>query len=202
MKTTKIFPSIFAFKTLDIGQEIKKFDELASGFHIDIMDGQYVSNFAFPIYMLEMLKKYTKKPIHIHAMMYIDNYVSQLIACNPEIIYFHPDSADMPENILAQIQESTTAGIAITDICEVKVYAELIRKVDNILFMTVQPGRCGQKFIESKIDDLVKLKKMFPHKNIIVDGGINAYVLKKIHVNINGAVVGSSLYDPNFINKL
>ncbi len=196
-----LYPSIIAFNTLDIGSEIFRFDNMASGFHIDIMDGQYVNNYSsFPMYMIEMVRKYTHKPIQIHAMMRIDTAIHDLVEFHPDIIFFHPNSSKSPEKIVNTLKNnSIKVGVALEDLKQIDKYKNACNMADEILFMTVKPGKSGQKCIQSKLEDLIKLRKLFPNKKIIVDGGMTSNIISSISAHIDGAVVGSGLYKSKFV---
>ncbi|QEK38563.1 beta/alpha barrel domain-containing protein [Candidatus Cytomitobacter primus] len=203
----EIYPSIFAFQTLNIGNEIKKFDQITSGLHIDIIDGKYANNFGFPIYMIKMIQQYTSKPIHIHAMAFIDTYIGEIIACRPQLVFFHLDSTKNPDQIIEALHNhNIQIGIAISNFGEIEKYNKILqqniidrKRINNLLFMTVIPGKCGQKFIDNKTEEIQQLRTAFPQANIILDGGINPNILKlkNINQNINGAVIGSALYKHN-----
>ncbi|QEK37956.1 hypothetical protein FZC35_00985 [Candidatus Cytomitobacter indipagum] len=213
----KLYPSIFAFKDLNIGNEISRFDGISSGLHVDIIDGKYINNFGFPIYMTKMLKQYTNKSIHIHVMGFIDDLIGEIISCNPDVVFFHADSTSSPQNIINILQSNNIQiGLAVSDFKkEISLHDEIdlcknsyknkivdLYKVNNLnylLFMTVNPGKCGQKFIESKKLELQQLNEIFPNVKIIIDGGVNPDILKQecIKNNVYGAVIGSALYKYN-----
>ncbi|USO00689.1 MAG: hypothetical protein H6845_02670 [Alphaproteobacteria bacterium] len=189
-----LYPSVFSFQSLDLGSEIKKFDFLTSALHLDMIDGIYIKNFGLPFYIIRMIKMHTNKPIHIHTMMFLDNFIDEIIALSPTIVFFHFDSII---NLDRMNDKCNKCGITmcpvVSDYEETKI-AKTRFQFDTVLFMTVKPGLPRQKFIKSKILELQKIHSHFPELNIIVDGGINASNLQIIMEYIGGAVVGSCLY--------
>lgn len=213
----KIYPSVFAFLTLNIGDEIIRFDNISSGLHVDIIDGSYIKNFGFPIYMAKMLRSYTQKPIHIHVMGFIDNLIDEIIECQPDVVFFHVDSTQNPQAIIGKllnnrIEPAIAVSYNKTDNKEtiMQYYRKIfdLYKQNNLqylLLMTVNPGKCGQKFIESKKQELLQLNELFIDAKIIIDGGVNREILHDeiVKSNTYGAVVGSALYKNDFcIDKI
>ena len=67
--------------------------------------------------------------------------------------------------------------------------------VDEVLVLTVNPGRGGQKMLDSvlyKVDLLIKMRKEKKYKfKIIVDGGVNDETIDKVR---NADIIVSGSY--------
>lgn len=192
----------------NISENIKKLDKLnIDYFHIDIMDGKFVSNKTWEYKEIEPLIKNTKHKKDIHLMVNdIEEYVEEFSRINPEIITFHFEATNNPLKIIELIKnKNIRVGISIKPNTEVKEIEHLLDKVDLVLVMSVEPGKGGQKYIENstnKINKLYSLKKHNNYKYLIeVDGGINNET-KNLVKNADIVVVGSYITNNTYEEKI
>lgn len=192
----------------NISENIKKLDKLnIDYFHIDIMDGKFVSNKTWEYKEIEPLIKNTKHKKDIHLMVNdIEEYVEEFSRINPEIITFHFEATNNPLKIIELIKnKNIKVGISIKPNTEVKEIEHLLDKVDLVLVMSVEPGKGGQKYIENstnKINKLYNLKKQNDYKYLIeVDGGINNET-KNLVKNADIVVVGSYITNNTYEEKI
>ena len=186
--------SVSLLKESNIDEAIEKLNTTnASYFHLDVMDGNFVSNTSYSISQIKnMIKKYNKK-IDIHFMVndpiyYLDKLKEEKI----EYFTFHVELDDV-ESIINKVKECNfKVGLAIKPNTNINVLNRYLDKIDLILVMSVEPGYGGQKFLPSTISRLNDIKSLIGNRNIklAVDGGINDDTIKLIS-NIDIAVVGS-----------
>ena len=164
-------------------------------FHIDVMDGKFVSQKSFPFKEIKEVSKVSEKPLDIHLMTQNPKpYIRKIKRLtNINNITIHLEIEENIREILQKIKyDGIKCGISIkpnTDINLLKPYLDI---VDLILIMTVEPGRGGQPFIEESTNRINKIKELTKGYNILleVDGGINDKTIKKVN-NSDIAVVGS-----------
>ena len=169
-------------------------------FHIVIMDGRYVQNFAMSLNDLKCIRSLTDKPLDVHLMVEhpintIDLFVRNLH--KGDTIYIHPEAEYHPSTTLQRIIDAgITPGIAInpgTSIEEVKM---LLRIVDKVLVMSVNPGNASQMFlpyVREKYDELLAVKDKMDIK-IYWDGACGADKIKEYApLGVNGFVLGTTL---------
>lgn len=174
--------------------------------HLDVMDGNFVSQESLQIEEIIELSKISQKNLDIHLMVsnpleYIEK-IKELT--NIEYITIHLEINKDIKEILSTIKSyGYKTGLSIkpnTDINEITAY---LNYIDLILLMTVEPGLGGQSFIEDSISRLIELKKLANNKiKIEVDGGINDKTINNVkHADI--AVVGSYItLNENPINAI
>lgn len=169
-------------------------NSIADYIHVDLMDGEYVSNKNFTIDEVIDDLKDSNKPLDIHLM--VNNplkYIDTLAKLNPEIITFHLDSLDNSNDVIELIKDyNIKVGIAINPSDSINILADYINQIDYVLIMSVVPGMGGQSFMPEVLDKISYLN----NKNILIgiDGGINNETIKylkdyKIDIIISGSFI-------------
>lgn len=135
-------------------------------FHIDIMDGRYVPNFAMSLNDMAYIAQITDKPLDVHLMIehpstHIDLFLKKL---RPgDTVYIHPEAEYHPSTTLQKIIDyKMVPGIAINPGTSIETIMEMLQIVDKVLVMSVNPGNAGQMYLPyvgKKIDKLVRMRK-------------------------------------------
>ena len=169
-------------------------------FHIDIMDGRYVPNFAMSLNDMRYIAGATKVPLDVHLMIehprtHIDLFLRNLK--KGDTVYIHPEAEYHPSTTLQKIIDAgMIPGIAINPGTSVETVFEMLRIVDKVLVMSVNPGNAGQMYspyVGEKVKRLISLREEMGFE-LIWDGACTAdKVLTFAPMGVDGFVLGTNL---------
>ena len=176
----KLYPSLLSADFLQLQKELKALEDAGvDGVHFDVMDGQFVPNISIGLPILEAVRKGTDLPIDVHLMIEEpEKYVELFATQGADMISVHVEATPHIHRVIQQIKKTNVkAGVVINPGTSVDAIIPVLKMVDYVLVMTVNPGFGGQTFIHESIDKLDQLDKMKKALNlsfeIEVDGGIN-----------------------------
>lgn len=186
-----------------IGDLIELDTTSADYIHVDVMDGKFVKNKYLPFKVLDKMAYVMKKRLDVHLMVKDPSkYIIRYATLNSEYITIHVELGKKLDEYFDLIDSyGIKCGLAInpnTDIIELKPYLD---RIDLILVMSVEPGRGGQKFIDTTTKRIDDIKKMIGKRKILinVDGGINKDTIGKVSnsdIVVSGSyVVGSDNFE-------
>ena len=200
MNKKEISVSILDCDFNNIEQEINKINNSSSDYiNIDIMDGKFVPNIAFDNITIEKVNLYSKKKLDYHLMVNDPNdYILKCVKNNANIISVHYEENDNVLNHLISIKKlGCRAGLAINPSTKINQVSNLFEHIDILLLMSVQPGKGGQKFLDTTFKKVEESKKIIDEMNyeidIEIDGGIDNKVSKKLF-NLGSKIIVSGSY--------
>lgn len=190
-------------------ESIKKFYDLEVAhtdyFHIDVMDGKFVTNNTSQLMneYVNQIKQISNIPLDVHLMVSnVKEYLEKYIPVNPNIITFHYEACKNKEEIMNLInyikENNIKVGLSVKPDTKIEEIYEFLPYIHMVLVMTVEPGKGGQKLIEETLNKIKQLKQYIQKNNIELDieadGGINLETIKKVkEAGIDIAVVGSGI---------
>ena len=207
----KISPSSNPEKEENLIDYVKQMQSLGADFmHMDVMDGNFVQNKCLNASLVNNVNKNTVISLDVHLMVenpkeHILNYIN----AGANIITIHYESY---KNITDLLEDTNTirttnhtlVGISLKPNTDINVISKILKLFDLVLIMSVEPGKSGQKFMDSVIPKIKALKQQIVENNlntlIEVDGGVNMDNAKQIvDAGADILVMGNAIY--NATNK-
>ena len=169
-------------------------------FHIDIMDGRYVPNFAMSLNDMRYIRSATDKPLDVHLMIehpntHISLFLNSLY--KGDTVYIHPEAEYHPSTTLQKIIDAgMIPGIAINPGTSIETIMEMLQIVDKVLVMSVNPGNAGQMYLPyvgKKIERLLKLRQDMGFE-VFWDGACGPDKIKTFApMGVKGFVLGTTV---------
>jgi len=197
-----IAPSMLACDFGNLCSEIQMVNKSeANWFHIDVMDGVFVPNISFGTPIMKVLKKNAKKTLDVHLMIVNpDNYLESFAELGADILTVHYEACTHLHRTVQRVKDlKMKAGVAINPHTPISSLKSIIKELDLVCIMSVNPGFGGQSFIEGTYAKVEELKSLIEKQNskaiIEIDGGVNSENAKKlIDCGANALVAGSFVF--------
>jgi ribulose-phosphate 3-epimerase len=209
-----IAPSLLSSDFINLEKEIKMLNKSqADWIHLDIMDGHFVPNITFGMPVVRAIKKVAQKPLDAHLMIEKpERYIADFKNAGVDCLSVHWETCPHLHRTIHQIKDlDMLAGVAINPHTPIAFLEDIIKEVDFVLVMSVNPGFGGQRFIANSIKRVKALVALIEKQEsealIEIDGGVdleNAPLLVEAGVDIlvAGNTVFGSANPPETIARL
>lgn len=211
---TIVSPSLLAADFLHLDSDIEMINRSeAEWLHLDVMDGVFVPNISFGFPVLEAVAKKCTKALDVHFMIvHPEQYIKQTAKLGAMMMNVHYEACTHLHRTIQEIHDAgMKAGVTLNPSTPVCVLEDIIKDVDMVLLMSVNPGFGGQTFIENTIDKVKRLRQLIEEKDskalIEVDGGVQGetaprLVAAGVDVLVSGSYVFKSATPEAVIHSL
>ncbi|MGD9677855.1 MAG: ribulose-phosphate 3-epimerase [Vulcanibacillus sp.] len=198
----KIAPSILSANFSILGEEIKSITKAGADLiHVDVMDGHFVPSITIGPLVVESIRPITKLPLDVHLMVeQPDKHIENFIKSGADIISIHAEVTQHLHRTIYLIKNSgVKVAVALNPATPLNVLDYILKDLDMVLLMTVNPGYAGQTFIPNVLSKIKELRQTINYSglkiDIQVDGGINNHTYKKVvEAGANILVAGSYVF--------
>lgn len=200
--TKLIAPSVLAADFANLQRDIEMINNSEGDWiHIDVMDGVFVPNISFGMPVIKSIQKHAKKTMDVHLMIVNpDQYIETFKSIGADVLTVHYEACTHLHRSLQAIKAADMkAGVALNPHTPISVLEDVIRDIDVVCIMSVNPGFGGQSFIENTYKKIIQLKDMIEKSGspalIEIDGGVttvNAHQLTTAGADV--LVAGSFVF--------
>ncbi len=195
-KNKRIVSAILANDAATLEKAVRQAEKFTDFAQIDIMDGEFVSSRSISYRDIAALKPKFEWEAHL-MVQHPENYLEGFKCAGAQKIVFHFEAKTEHEKTIGLIRKlGMQVGLAIKPKTAIKEFAPLVKQVDSVLFLSVEPGFYGAQFIPAVLDKIIAFRKVYPKMEIGIDGGIKEDNIQKITgTGVNVICVGSAIFN-------
>ena len=191
----RVVPAILTDDPKALESMIRQAETFTDWVQVDIMDGKFVPSRSINYEHLDNLS--TKLCWEGHLMVqHPEDYVEGSRKAGAQKVVFHYEATPSPRKVISLVRElGLEVGLAVNPETPVSDILSLTSEVDSVLFLSVNPGFYGSKFIPEVLDKIGEFRRAQPGVETGIDGGIKEDNIVQIaRAMVDVIYVGSAIF--------
>ena len=195
-----IHPSILSADFANLAEELARIPS-ADAVHVDVMDNHFVPNLTIGLPVVKAIRSATELPLDIHLMIEdADRWAPEYAEAGCESVTFHAEAAARPTALARTLRSyGAKSAMAVKPGTDLQPHLGVLRELDMLLIMTVEPGFGGQAFMESTLPKIAAARRaaddLGAQVAVQVDGGIGPdTILRAAEAGADSFVAGSAVF--------
>jgi ribulose-phosphate 3-epimerase len=195
-KKTRVVPAILANDAAALTALVEKASSFTDYAQVDIMDGKFVPSTSVGYQDIAGLKLKFKWEAHL-MVQHPENYLEGFKKAGARKIVFHYEAETDREKTIGLIRKmGLGVGLAVNPKTTIPELAPLVKLVDSVLFMSVEPGFYGAKFIPAVLEKIIAFRKAYPNIKTGIDGGVKEdNIIEIARTGVDVICVGSAIFN-------
>ena len=188
-------PAILTDDPATLGKLVRQTEAFTDYAQMDIMDGKFVPSTSISCEDITGIKTTLTWEAHL-MVMNPENYIEDFQQAGAIKIVFHYKATPEPQKIITNIRKlSLQVGLAVNPEVAITDFATLVDLVDSVLFLAVNPGFYGAKFIPEVLDKIVDFRRQYPKIETGIDGGVKENNIAEIaRTGVDVIYIGSAIF--------
>ncbi|HJX12223.1 MAG TPA: ribulose-phosphate 3-epimerase [Dehalococcoidales bacterium] len=188
-------PAILTDDPVALGKMVLQAESFTDFAQFDIMDGRFVPSRSISAEHIAGLGTRLAWEAHLmvlHPEAYLDNFRR----AGAEKIVFHYEATSSPEQVIRMVrQHGLKVGLAVNPETAIEAIKPLVKQVDSVLFLSVNPGFYGARFIPEVLDKIAAFRRAYPRVEVGIDGGIKENNIAEIAKSgVDVIYIGSAIF--------
>ena len=194
-KISQVVPAILTDDPEALENMVRQAEAFTNYVQFDIMDGQFVPSRSISYEHLASLPMKLSWEAHLMTL-HPEDYLEDFQRAGAQKIVFHYEATTSPQEVISQSRKlGLRVGLAVNPETPISAILPMTSGVDSILFLSVNPGFYGSKFIPEVLDKIVEFRSTHPGIEIGIDGGIKESNIAQIaQSGVDVIYVGSAIF--------
>jgi len=191
----RVVPAILTDDFGKLAEMARQTEGYAGYIQLDIMDGRFVPSHSITCQQAAAVS--FEIPWEAHLMV---EKPEQQLECFKQAgarkIIFHYEATDSAGEVVSLARcLGLGVGLAVNPEPPVSAVLSLVEQLDSVLFLAVQPGFYGARFLPEVLDKIAELRSARSDIEIGIDGGIKENNIKLVAGSgVNDIYVGSAIF--------